>query len=393
MLHSEYRLAVPISPETANYTAESILSRRTGRSLVIYKAILLSVAAALVSLPLITIPVSVQSAGAIRPSVEKTPLVAPVSGRISRVLAVENDEVIKGQEILALDDEVVEEKLSAVLADLNAKSDLAHDFETLISSGTQAKEPTRLLTKFATAERAHFLNLLRENHYARSNAAAELDRAKRLASAAAAPAKAIDEKAFALQTIEVQGEILARRKTAEWNQRLFDANLRLKELTATLHQLENERDLNRIRAPVSGALEQFSGLTPGSYVQAGQTVAWISPNGELVAEIYVSPADIGLAWPGQSVRLQVDAFNYNQWGVIDATVLDVAQDFTLHDRNPVFKVRCALSRSQLALKSGVIAHLKKGMTVRARFLLANRTLLQLLYDQADDWLNPLLASH
>ncbi|WP_244562520.1 HlyD family secretion protein [Ensifer aridi] len=359
--------------------------------MIIYKVILLSVAAALVSLPLITIPVSVQSAGAIRPIVEKTPLIAPVSGRISRVLAVENDEVIKGQEILALDDEVIEEKLSAVSADIHAKSDLAHDFETLISSGTQAKVSTPLQTESATAERVHFLNLLRENRYARSNAAAELDRAKRLASVAAAPTKAVDEKAFALQSIEVQGEILARRKTAEWNQQLFDTNLRLKELTATLHQLENERDLNRIRTPVSGALEEFSGLAPGSYVQAGQTVAWVSPNGELVAEIYVSPNDIGFVWPGQSVRLQVDAFNYNQWGVIDATVLDVAQDFTLHDRNPVFKVRCALSRSHLALKNGAIGHLKKGMTFRARFLLANRTLLQLLYDGADDWLNPLLA--
>ncbi len=369
--------------------------------------IVLSVVATLVSLPLITITVSAQSAGIIRPTVEKTPLIAPVSGRISRILAVENDLVAQGQEILALDDEVVEEKLRALTGDIRAKSDLARDLETLISSGTQAKDPIRLLTESATAERAHFLNLLRENQYARSNAAAELDRAKRLLSAAAAPAKAVDEKAFALQTIEVQGEILALRKSAEWNQQLFDINLRLKELTATLHQLENERDLTRIRAPVcenerdltrirspvSGAIEQFSGLTPGSYIQAGQTVAWVSPDGELVAEIYVSPNDIGFVRPGQSVRLQVDAFNYNQWGVIDATVLDVAQDFTLHDRSPVFKVRCALSRSHLALKNGVIGHLKKGMTVRARFLVADRTLLQLLYNEVDDWLNPLLAGH
>lgn len=359
----------------------------------IYKVLVLSVVAALVSLPLITISVSVQSAGIIRPAVEKTPLVAPVSGRISRVLAVENDLVAQRQEIVALDDEVVEEKLRALTGDIRAKSDLARDLETLISSGTQAKDPIHLLTESATAERAHFLNLLRENQYARSNAAAELDRAKRLFSAAAAPEKSVEEKAFALQNVEIQGEILARRKSAEWNQQLFDVNLRLNQLTATLHQLENERDLTRIRAPVSGALEQFSGLTPGSYVQAGQTVAWVSPDAELVAEIYVSPSDIGFVRPGQSVRLQVDAFNYNQWGVIDATVLDVAQDFTLHDRSPVFKVRCALSRTRLALENGVIGHLKKGMTVTARFLLGDRTLLQLLYNGVDDWLNPLLAGH
>ncbi|MGX7877072.1 HlyD family secretion protein [Mesorhizobium sp. ORM6] len=361
--------------------------------MLIYKIIVLSVAAALASLPFITVTVSFQSAGIIRPTVEKTPLVAPVSGRISRILAIENDPVAQGQEILALDDEVIQEKLRAVTGDLRAKSDLARDLETLISSGTQADDPIRLLTASATAEHAHFLNLLRENSYARSNAVAELERAQRLLSSAVGPAKAVEEKAFALQTIEVQGEILARRKSAEWNQQLFDVNLRRSELTADLHQLENERDLTRIRAPVAGALQQFTALSPGSYVQAGQTVAWVSPDGELVAEIYVSPNDIGFVRPGQSVHLQVDAFNPNQWGLIDARVLNVAQDFSLHDGRPVFLVRCALSRRHLALKHGAIGHLKKGMTVRARFLLGDHTLLQLLYNEVDVWLNPLLAGH
>ncbi|MCO5966353.1 HlyD family secretion protein [Sinorhizobium meliloti] len=359
--------------------------------MVIYKIVVLAVAATLVSLPLITVTVSVQSAGTIRPTIEKTPLIAPVSGRISRILADENQLVAQGQEILSLDDQVVEEKLRALTADIRAKSDLARDLESLISSGTRAMNPIRFLTESAAAERAHFLNRLRENQYAANNAAAELERAKQLVSVAAAPAKTVDEKAFALQRVEVQGEILVRSKSAEWNHQLFDTNLRLKELTATLHQLENERDLTRIRAPVSGALEQFSGLTPGSYVQAGQTVASISPNGELVAEIYVSPNEIGFVRQGQSVRLQVTAFNYNQWGVIDATVHNVAQDFTLEDGKPVFKIRCALSRSYLTAKNGAIGQLKKGMTVRARFLVADRTLLQLLYDNVDDWLNPLLA--
>lgn len=51
-----------------------------------------------------------------------------------------------------------------------------------------------------------------------------------------------------------------------------------------------------------------------------------------------------------------------------------------------------LSRSYLALKSGTIGHLKKGMTVRVRFVVAERTRLQLIYIEMDDWLNPLLAA-
>lgn len=381
---------IQITPETAWYTAESIMSRRSGRSLAIYKVIVLSAVAALVSLPLVTIPVSVQSAGSIRPVIEKTPLVAPVSGLVSRILAVDNGRVAKGQEILTLDGGVVEEKLVALRADIRAKSDFASDLEGLISSATTTGR-VRLLTETAKFERAHFLNLLRENEFSRSNAAAELDLAKRLLSISTTPAKSVHEKAFALQSIEVQRETLLKSKSAEWSQKLLDTALRLKELAANLRQLEKELDLTHIRTPVSGALEGFSGLSPGSYVQAGQTVGSVSPSGELVAHIYVSPNDIGLVRLGQSVRLEVDAFNYNQWGLIEATVLDVAQDFTLIDGRPTFKVRCTLSRSHLALNNGAIGHLKKGMTVRARFLVADRTILQLLYRGADDWLNPLVA--
>ncbi|QHO77820.1 hemolysin secretion protein D [Bradyrhizobium sp. CCBAU 051011] len=358
----------------------------------IYRLLVLFVVATMLSLPIITVTLSVQSAGTIRPTIEKTPLIAPLSGRVSRVLAVENDRVEQGREILVLDDKVIEEKIGTLTNEIRLKRDRAIDLQALISSGAQFEPPIRLRTEAAEAERLHFLNLLRENQYARGNAAVELERAKRLLSVAAAPAKAVEEKTLALQSLEVKGEILARSKSAEWNQQLFDTNLRLQELTASLHQLESERDLSRIRAPVSGALEQFSGLSSGSYVQAGQTVGWISPEGELVAEIYVSPKDIGFVQLGQAVRLQVDAFNYNQWGGIDAKVLNVAQDFILLDKNPVFKVRCELSRSYLVLKNGIIGHLKKGMTVRARFLVAERTLLQLLYTEFDDWLNPLLAA-
>ncbi|MDA9405802.1 HlyD family secretion protein [Bradyrhizobium sp. CCBAU 45384] len=360
--------------------------------MVIYKITVLSVAVALASLPFITVTLSVQSAGAIRPTIEKTPLIAPVSGRISRVLAFENDLVAQGREILALDDKVIEEKIGALSNEFHLKSDRAADLQLLISSGAQVDASDRLRTEAAAAERLYFLNMVRENQYARDNAAAELERARRLVAVAAAPAKVLEEKAFALQSLEVKGEVLARSKFSEWNQQLFDTNLRLQELTARPHELENEHDLTHIRAPVSGALEQFAGLTPGIFVQAGQTVGWVSPEGELVAEIYVSPKDIGYVQPGQAVRLQVDAFNYNQWGVIDATVVDVAQDFIMQDKNPVFKVRCALSRSYLELPNGIIGHLKKGMTVRARFLVTKRTLLKLLYNELDDWLNPLLAA-
>jgi membrane fusion protein, peptide pheromone/bacteriocin exporter len=54
----------------------------------------------------------------------------------------------------------------------------------------------------------------------------------------------------------------------------------------------------------------------------------------------------------------------------------------------MFNVRCTLNQSHLQLQNGVKGEIRKGMTFQARFIVARRSLFQLLYDKADDWLNP-----
>ena len=59
-----------------------------------------------------------------------------------------------------------------------------------------------------------------------------------------------------------------------------------------------------------------SDIQMGSIVSPGQKIAEISPDGELVATCFVKPDDIGLINEKQEVRIQVDAFNYHEWGML-----------------------------------------------------------------------------
>ena len=89
------------------------------------------------------------------------------------------------------------------------------------------------------------------------------------------------------------------------------------------------------------------------------------------------------------VKIQVDAFDYNQWGMVEAHVAEVADDVLLTQQGvPVFRVRCQLHQHQLRLPNGYVGTLRKGMSFRARVLVAKRTLFQRLYEKTDDWLNP-----
>jgi HlyD family secretion protein len=87
--------------------------------------------------------------------------------------------------------------------------------------------------------------------------------------------------------------------------------------------------------------------------------------------------------------MQVDAFNYLDWGSVHGRILDISDDFLLVDGRPAFRVRCAMAEGRLSLKNGVTGRLKKGMTLQGRFLVARRSLFQLLYDNVNDWLNPM----
>ncbi len=69
-------------------------------------------------------------------------------------------------------------------------------------------------------------------------------------------------------------------------------------------------------------------------------------------------------------------------------VASIDNDFTVINNEPAFKVRCVFNQSQLHLKNGYTGHLKKGLTLQANFIIANRTLWQLLFDNINDWINP-----
>lgn len=98
--------------------------------------------------------------------------------------------------------------------------------------------------------------------------------------------------------------------------------------------------------------------------------------------------DIGLIKKGQTVLFRIDAFNYNEWGMIKGKVADIAHDFTMMNDHPVFKVKCSLLQRKLQLKNGHSVYLTKGLGLHSEFTIARISLYQLIYDKADDWLNP-----
>jgi HlyD family secretion protein len=162
-------------------------------------------------------------------------------------------------------------------------------------------------------------------------------------------------------------------------------------LQAELEQYMEELSNRVLLAPVSGEIIQSSDIQEGTIVGLNQKIAEISPHGQLIATCFVKPGDIGLINMNQNVRIQVDAFNYNEWGFLNAAITDISDDMIIEDGSTAcFRIRCKPERTFLTLKNGIRADIKKGMTFNARIVLIKRSLFNLLFDKADKWLNPYL---
>ena len=97
--------------------------------------------------------------------------------------------------------------------------------------------------------------------------------------------------------------------------------------TRTVERLEYEIERRKIRSPVSGRLGDVPELRVGSYLEEGDKLGTIVPEGRLrIVADFLPPAAVGRIRPGQTARMRLDGFPWAQYGTIRATVETVAEE-------------------------------------------------------------------
>lgn len=120
---------------------------------------------------------------------------------------------------------------------------------------------------------------------------------------------------------------LVQSQISTWQADLNTYRNTYNEMSTNLKQEIKDKDMYIVRSPVDGTVDQFSGVYRGSSIQAGQSLAVISPDSTLCIEVYVTPRNIGFMSVGMPVNVQVESFNYNEWGTIPGRVKDISSDF------------------------------------------------------------------
>ena len=352
----------------------------------IYLTILVMVIAILVTLPIVFIPISSSSRGVIRSVQENTQLTAVVSGRVIETkLEKNNQNIKKGETLLVVTAEQLDTQKSLQNSQSSDYSAQLQDLNKLtrgqyggLQTGQYQRELSAMQEKIAQVQTQ--LSLAKKDY----------DRASLLYNQGVIPKSEYDKFYHTYQGLQSQVSGIREQQLAQWQAQKRDTERQIRSLGSEITRINQEQKNYIITAPISGRLVNYSGVQKGNFIVQGQPIGEISPEENPVAECMVSPKDIGFIKKNQKVKFQIDAYNYNQWGLLEGKVVDIDQNITVNQQTgeAYFKVRCVMDKNYLQLKNGYKGQIGKGMTLTARFYLLDRTLWQLLFDRVDDWFNP-----
>ena len=375
----------------SDYTLESYLTRINVRSKIIYWIIISAVIIALTLLPFIYVDITVLARGYFQPDIEKQNISAPFSGRVVYTSVKNGGKVSRGDTLLIIESIAIKAQRDALQQKLNDNNCFLHDLRYL--NGIAAEEINESITGLISAryfsEYVSFSKQYLIQDQKVRKTASDHERNKILHDQKIIPDAEYENSLFILNNEKDNLDRLNLGQKAIWQSDLVNRIDDSVKLVAEFRQLEEQLSDRIILAPLDGEIIRSSDVQRGSIIASGQMLAEISPGGDVLAVCYVKPADIGLIYESQKAIIQVDAFNYQEWGMLTGQITDISDDMIVDNSvTAYFRIKCRLSSKFLELKNGYRAEMKKGMSLGARFIVTKRSLFNLLFDKADNWLNP-----
>lgn len=369
--------------EIINCSVETHFFKFNKKSIAIYLITILLLVAIIVSLPFLKIEITFQNKGIFRSLSEPIQLTSPVVAEVIKTSILENKLVQIGDTLIWLNTEKTQEKINYLKALILQNEMYLNDISNILLYKYEF-----LRTDLYKSTHSHYRQKLSDFEFKINLLQKEFNRTLNLYSKEVIPLAEKEQKEFELNQIIEEKKLFIRQKRNEWQGLISEYSLQNSNYENEIAQLKRDIENYHILAPVTGYITNYSGVQPGSFIITGQTIAAISPNDSIITECLISPKDIGYLRIGMSVFYQIDAYNYHQWGFASGEIFDISNEIYIVNNQPFFKVKCTLNESYLTLTNGFKGEFKKGLTVTARFKITERTLAQLLFDKAENWLNP-----
>ncbi|QZZ21094.1 HlyD family efflux transporter periplasmic adaptor subunit [Leptothermofonsia sichuanensis E412] len=187
-----------------------------------------------------------------------------------------------------------------------------------------------------------------------------------------------------LEKQEAEGKQIELEAEQQLKKLMMQANQLQAKITETKMLLDKARtnlDQKFLYAPINGIVSSLNVQNVGEIAQPGQTIVEIAPaDAPLVLSALLPNQEAGLVKEGMPVQIKLDAFPYQDYGVISGKVTSISPDAKLDEHLG------AVYRVEIALEQDVITHndrkisLKTGQTATAEILIRQRRIIDILLD-------------
>ena len=259
--------------EITEHSVEQHWADHSTRSQVIYISLLAFVIVAIASLPFIYVNISVQSSGLIRPMAEKTEVKSPTTGKVAEVLVRDNQSVKKGQPLLTLQTDLIDQQVSFNEQRTEELQTYVSDLSQLITFDTRnTKQMPSLASALYRPAFHEFRQKTTEIQTRVLQATKDYERARQLEKAQVIARKEVEARKLTLDLARAELQSWVAQQRNQWQGALRQYHDELAEMATDRQRLEKEKEQFHLVAPEAGTLQNFSGIYPGSYVFANQTL-------------------------------------------------------------------------------------------------------------------------
>ncbi len=114
---------------------------------------------------------------------------------------------------------------------------------------------------------------------------------------------------------------------------LTEAERKARDFGQDLIKAQRRTNLQELRAPIDGTVQQLAVHTVGGVVTPAQVLLVLVPlDSNLEIDAMVLNRDIGFVHAGQKAEIKVETFNFSRYGLLHGKVLDVSPDAIARDK-------------------------------------------------------------
>lgn len=160
---------------------------------------------------------------------------------------------------------------------------------------------------------------------------------------------------------------------------LVEAKRQYNAIEEELKKANETNQQSEIVAPISGRVNQLAVHTLGGVVSEGQAIMMIVPDdATMEIEAYADNKDIGFIQQGQNAEVKVETFNFQKFGMVNATVDEISPDAGSDAQNKETYQKYRLTLGLENDDSGI--DLTPGMNVTAEIKIKKKKIIDFFLD-------------